>query len=311
MAEQRIQIGKSDIRVPSIGVGIWQWGDRSTWNYGQGYGEADLRAVFDTAIAAGIDFFDTAEVYGQGLSEQFLGEFLRESGRHVTIATKFAPLPWRWRRTSVVQALRRSLARLGVERVDLYLIHFPYTPIPLDVWVSGLADAVEAGLTRAVGVSNFSAAQTRRAALVLADRGLPLASNQIEYNLLHRQPERNGVIETCRELGVGVIAYSPMRKGLLTGKYTPENPPPGRRGMMGRGDYMARIQPLIASLRRIGETHGGKTPAQVSLNWLICKGAIPIPGAKNARQAQENAGALGWRLSEGEVSELDAASAKV
>ncbi len=281
------------------------------WNYGQGYGESDLREVFDTALAAGIDFFDTAEVYGRGQSESFLAQFSRQSGRRVTIATKFAPLPWRWRRTSVVQALRRSLNRLGVERVDLYQIHWPWSPIPIETWVSGLADALEAGLTRAVGVSNFSAAQTRRAAQVLAARGIPLASNQVEYNLLHRQPERNGVIDTCRELGVSVIAYSPIRKGLLSGKYTPENPPPGRRGMTARREYLARVQPLVELLRRIGAAHGGKTPAQVSLNWLICKGAIPIPGAKNARQAGENAGAVGWRLSDPEVAELDTASDKL
>ncbi len=281
------------------------------WNYGQGYGESDLREVFDTALAAGIDFFDTAEVYGRGQSESFLAQFSRQSGRRVTIATKFAPLPWRWRRTSVVQALRRSLNRLGVERVDLYQIHWPWSPIPIETWVSGLADALEAGLTRAVGVSNFSAAQTRRAAQVLAARGIPLASNQVEYNLLHRQPERNGVIDTCRELGVSVIAYSPIRKGLLGGKYTPENPPPGRRGMTARREYLARVQPLVELLRRIGAAHGGKTPAQVSLNWLICKGAIPIPGAKNARQAGENAGAVGWRLSDPEVAELDTASDKL
>ncbi len=311
MDESKIRIGKTDIVVPPLGIGIWQWGDRSTWNYGQGYGEQDLRAVFDTALAAGVDFFDTAEVYGGGLSEKFLGQFLRESGQHVTIATKFAPLPWRWRRSSVVEALRRSLNRLGVERVDLYQIHWPWTPISIETWVEGLADAVQAGLTRAAGVSNFSAAQTRRAANVLRARGLPLASNQIEYSLLQRGPERSGVIQACRELGVSVIAYSPIRKGLLTGKYTPENPPPGRRGMSARRDYLARIQPLIESLWRIGAAHGDKTPVQVSLNWLICKGAIPIPGAKNARQAQENAGALGWRLTDAEVAELDTMSEKV
>jgi aryl-alcohol dehydrogenase-like predicted oxidoreductase len=174
--------------------------------------------------------------------------------------------------------------------------------------MDALADAVEAGLTRAVGVSNYSPDQMRRAHAALAKRGVALASNQVEYSLLHREPERNGLVALCRELGVTLIAYSPLAKGLLTGKYTPDNPPPGARGRMAGRDYLARIQSLIGQLRTIGEAHGGKTPSQVALNWLICKDSLPIPGAKNVRQVQENAGALGWRLTEDEVARLDAAT---
>jgi aryl-alcohol dehydrogenase-like predicted oxidoreductase len=110
---------------------------------------------------------------------------------------------------------------------------------------------------------------------------------------------------------VTLIAYSPLAKGLLTGKYTPENPPAGTRGRLFRPDYLARIQPLIGLLREIGAGHEGKNPNQVALNWTISKGTLPIPGAKNARQAQENAGALGWRLTADEVAALDTASDRV
>lgn len=308
--EAWITLGQSEVRVPLLGIGTWQWGDRLMWGYGKGgYGDADLRAVFDAALAGGITLFDTAEVYGMGRSETLLGRFVRESGKEVIVATKFMPFPWRLHRSRLLAALRRSLKRLGLARVDLYQVHFPLPPLPIEQWAESLAEAVELGLTRAVGVSNFSAAQMGRAFNALAARGVPLASNQIEYSLLHREPERNGQLQTARDLGVTIIAYSPLAKGLLTGKYTPESPPPGARGRIYSRELLQRIQPLIALLRDIGAAHGGKSPAQVALNWTICKGTLPIPGAKNVRQLESNLGALGWRLTEDEVAALDEASA--
>jgi aryl-alcohol dehydrogenase-like predicted oxidoreductase len=308
MNEHQVALGKTAVFVTPLGIGAWAWGDKFIWQYGKGYAEPDVRSAFDASIAAGIDFFDTAEVYGFGVSERLLGQFIRESKQALVIATKFAPLPWRWRQQSIVEALRRSLRRLGVKRVDLYQIHFPLPPIPIETWMAGLADAVQAGLTRAVGISNYSAEQTRRAHAALAKRGIPLATNQVEYSLLDRNPERSGLVETCRELGVTIIAYSPIAMGMLTGKYTPENPPPGARSRQYNREYLKRIQPLLDLMRQIGQAQGGKTTSQVALNWLICKGTVPIPGAKNAQQAQENAGALSWRLKESEIAALDAAT---
>jgi aryl-alcohol dehydrogenase-like predicted oxidoreductase len=221
------------------------------------------------------------------------------------VATKFAPLPFRLRKGALVRALRASLARLGLARVDLYQVHFPYSLVPVPVWADALADAVEAGLTRSVGVSNYSAAQMRQAHEVLSRRGIPLASNQVEYHLLKRKVERNGVLQSCRELGVALIAYSPLAKGLLTGKYTPENRPPGLRKYTARKGKLSSIQPLLGLMREVGQAHEGKSPAQVALNWIVCKGAVPIPGAKNAHQAQENAAAAGWRLAAAEIAALD------
>jgi aryl-alcohol dehydrogenase-like predicted oxidoreductase len=223
------------------------------------------------------------------------------------VATKFLPYPWRLGKDTLRKALAGSLARLRLQQVALYQIHWPLPPTPIETWMDALADAVDAGLTRVVGVSNYDAEQMRRAHDALARRGVPLASNQVQYNLLHRDPERTGLLKLCHELGVTLIAYSPLAKGLLTGKYTPENPPAGLRGRTVRANTLARIQPLIGLLAEIGGRYG-KTPSQVALNWIICKGAVPIPGAKNARQAQENAAALGWRLTAGEVAALDAAS---
>jgi aryl-alcohol dehydrogenase-like predicted oxidoreductase len=308
-----IPLGTTDLRVTPLGLGIWQWGDTMTWEYGKGYDEADLKQIYEATLAAGINFIDTAEMYGQGRSERVAGQFMAETQTRdrVVLATKFAPLPWRLTPGRLLHALRESLNRLGLSQVDLYQIHWPYTPVPIETWMNALADAVEAGLTRAVGISNFSPAQTIRAHAALARRGVPLASNQVEYSLLERKPETSGLVKVCADLGVSIIAYSPIAKGTLSGKYTAGNAPTGLFRRKYTRDLLARIQSLIDGLREIGQAHGDKTPSQVSLNWLICKSAVPIPGAKNLRQAQENFGAMGWRLSDEEVARLDEMSEKV
>lgn len=311
-----VTLGTTDIQIPPMGLGAWQWGDRSTWSYGSTHSEADVRACFEASMAAGVSFIDTAELYGTGLSERLLGKFLKETdfkfedatGRPV-IATKFFPMPYRWTKSAFRRALNGSLRRLQLERVDLYQIHFPFPPVSVEAWAAALADAVVDGLTRAVGVSNYNLDQMRRSADVLTRRGIPLASNQVPYHLLDRKVESNGLLDACIRQGITLIAYSPLAQGALTGKYTPERPMSGIRGRRYSRARLARIQPLLERMREIGAAHGGKTESQVALNWVICKGAVPIPGAKNARQAVDNAGALGWRLDSSEVAELDALSA--
>ena len=162
---------------------------------------------------------------------------------------------------------------------------------------------------RHLGVSNYSAEQTHRAAEALARRGVPLATNQVEYSLLQWRIERNGRLETCHRLGAPVSSYSPLAMGLLSGKYDAAHPPAGLRRRLYIRKYPPRIDALVGLLRELGQAHGSKTPAQVALNWLLCKGTVPIPGAKTARQASDNAGALGWRLSDDEVAALDRVSA--
>ena len=306
--EPAVELGKTGLFTPPIGIGAWAWGERLFWGFGRGYGKEDVRAAFMTAMDAGVNFFDTAEAYGRGKSEQFLGEFVREVGEDVIIATKFMPYPWRLWKSRLLAALRGSLHRLGLKRVDLYQIHWPLLPVPVETWVDGLADAMEQGLARAVGVSNYNSDQMRRAYEILARRNISLASNQVEYSLISRKVEMNGLLALCKELGVTLIAYSPLGQGLLTGKYTPANPPKGVRALRYRGDLLKKIQKLIRLMEDIGQVHGDKTPAQVAINWTLCKGTLPIPGAKNARQAQENLGGIGWRLTAEQISSLDRAS---
>jgi aryl-alcohol dehydrogenase-like predicted oxidoreductase len=295
------------LHAVEFGLGAWQWGDRLIWQYGQAYKDEDCRAAFEVSLEAGIRFVDTAEVYGNGRSERMLGQFLKETEQPVLVATKFFHFPWRFKKKSLRKALGSSLERIGVETVDLYQIHQPFSLISIENLMEALAEAVKDGLTRTVGVSNYNQSQMLRAYSALARKDVPLASNQVSYSLLNRVIEKDGLLARCKELGVRLIAYSPIEKGLLTGKYSVENPPPGIRGQR-YGSLLPKIGPLLKLMTEFGQEHGGKSKAQVALNWCICKGTLPIPGAKNARQAEENAGALGWKLTEEEVAKLDEVS---
>jgi aryl-alcohol dehydrogenase-like predicted oxidoreductase len=254
--------------------------------------------------------FDTAEAYGRGRSETLLGgmihdEIRRHGSADVQVATKFSPFPWRAGRSGPLRrALAASLDRLGQPRVELYQLHFPLPVLSGRAWLRDLAAAQRDGQVGAVGVSNYGPRDLRAAHKILADEGVALATNQVEYSLLARRPERSGLVELCADLGVTIIAYSPLAQGLLTGKYTPASPPPGIRGLRYRRRRLAALAPLIERLTAIGAAHGGRTPAQVALNWLIAQGAVPIPGAKTAEQARHNAGGAGWSLSSAEVAEL-------
>ena len=293
-----------------IGVGAWAWGDRFFWNYGGSYTDEDIEAAFKASMEAGVNFFDTAEVYGQGKSEQLLGRLKKNTEKSVIIATKFFPYPWRLSKGSIQKALLHSLDRLQVEDVFLYQIHWPVQLISIGKMMDAMAEAINRGKIKHAGVSNFSKSQTIRAYKALARHEIKLASNQVEYNLLNRQIEKNGLLARCQELGIRVIAYSPLAQGLLTGKYSPENPPPGVRASR-YASLIKGIKPIISLMKEIGASHGDKTPGQVAINWCICKGTLPIPGAKNLKQIQQNNGAIGWRLSEEEIAALDKASDEV
>jgi aryl-alcohol dehydrogenase-like predicted oxidoreductase len=290
-----------------MGMGAWQWGDRLIWQYGHGYGEEEVRQAFQATLEEGVRFVDTAELYGNGLSERLLGRFLQQTDQPVLIATKFFPWPWRFYKGAVLHALKGSLSRLNVESVDLYQIHWPSPLLNTDTLMERLAECVKSGLTRTVGVSNFGQSRMLAAYSSLSRHNVPLASNQVHYSLLSRAVEKNGTLARCKELGIRLIAYSPIEKGLLSGKYSVDKPPPGSRAR-NYASLLPRIQPLLKLMTQIGQDHGGKSNTQIALNWVICKGAMPIPGAKTAGQALENAGALGWKLTEVEMERLDAAS---
>ncbi len=217
------------------------------------------------------------------------------------------PSPWKVNvSAALLSAARKSRERLGVDVIDLYQIHGPISLRSHDAIAEALARAHAEGIVRAVGVSNYSEKETRAMDAALRRRGLRLASNQVELSLLRTMPLRVGLVDACRELGVVVLAYSPIGQGRLTGKYSEANPPPGRRNFSSHP--WAEVDAVVAELRRIGAAHDDRTPSQVALAFLIAKGAVPIPGAKNRDQAEQNAGALGWRMSDEEVAALDVVS---
>ena len=303
------KLSLNNISLPTLGIGTWAWGDSLFWGYGSDYGEKEVQNAFDAAIAGGASFFDTAEVYGLGESERLLGRFLKQTTQPVQIATKYFPLPWRFGKQAVADALTASLKRLDVEQIALYQVHMPFDFfMGQATLMEALAEEVKRGRILTVGVSNYSASQMQQAHDLLAQYEVPLAVNQVRYSLLTRQIEQNGILEVARKLGVIILAYSPLAQGLLTGKYAPDSTKrvTGARKLDPKfsAQGLSKIEPLITQLRQLGEKYQ-KTTVQVALNWLIAQGnVIPIPGAKNARQAKENAGAIGWQLSAEDVEQL-------
>jgi aryl-alcohol dehydrogenase-like predicted oxidoreductase len=311
LTEKHILLGKTNIEISPIGLGTMQWGDiRKPVNPSK-TADKDIHEAFQVSLDMGINFFDTAEFYGNGRSEAFLGNYHNEIPDKIVIATKFMPFPWRLTKGELRSALNQSLKRLGIAQVDLYQIHWPIPPVQIKTWMDAMSDVVADGLVRAVGVSNYSPSQTEIAYNALSKHGIPLASNQIKYNLLDRRPERSGLLDLCKKLQITVIAYSPLEMGILTGKYTNDKVPSGIRLWRYNRSFLMKIKPLLEELLEIGNQHDGKTPGQVSLNWLISKGALPIPGAKNMDQAKQNAGAIGWELTNDEVNKLDTISLSI
>src|SRR6185369_3373606 len=273
---KHIHLGRSPLAVTPLGVGCWAWGDQRFWRYGEDLGPRDVVDAFDTCLQAGLDFYDTAEAYGAGKSEQFVGSLARRSGRELVIATKYAPIAGRGGPRAIPKGLAGSLKRTGLPRIDLYQIHWPdREEVPVAPTMHVLADLVETGQIRAVGVSNFRVGEMREAHAALARRGVPLASNQVQYSLLHRSPEVDGVLDACRELGVALLAYSPLEQGLLTGKYSSDTIPAGPRAATASfaPGNVAAAAPVIATLRTLAAVHEVE-PAAVALAWLLAKPGV-------------------------------------
>jgi aryl-alcohol dehydrogenase-like predicted oxidoreductase len=314
--EHKTPLGRSNLQVPRMGVGAMVWGDPKGLArlhpahsaYGGSHGYEEEKRALEVSLEAGINLFDTAAMYSLGAAERRLGELARD--RDIIIATKY-PSGFSFRVEDFPKELEASLARLGRGSIDLYQHHFPNKRLSIPKLMDQVADAVEAGKVKTVGVSNYSAEQMREAHAALAKRGIPLASNQVEYSLLNRKPEVDGVLDACRELGITLMAYSPLAGGRLTGKYSAQNKAGGffRRVLpQFSSKALEAIQPVIKLLREIGDRYS-KTPSQVAIRWLIENPMVlPIPGAKNGKQAADNAGALSFSLSPEEVEILNQAT---
>lgn len=309
---------KAPLKLPPMGLGCWSWGDSLFWGYDP-RNDADLRSVFEYATSNHAPvLFDSAELYGFGRSETLLGEYSRSilsDPGDIFVATKFAALPWRTKPSSVVDACEGSARRLGTGRpIDLYQIHFP-NAYANDAYWDGLADAYEGGLVRAVGVSNYGVDAVRACHAALARRGVPLSSNQIQYSLLYQHPEKsNGLLRCCEDLGMDVLAYSPLALGLLTGKYASLDDTRAiggpRRSLFEKNVSNPQYADILKAMGDVAECHAdaGANIPQVAINWCIAKGTIPIPGARTLGQVKSNYGSLDWKMSVGEVEHLDKVS---
>jgi len=319
-ADQLRTLGGTGIRVTPIGLGVMELAGGGRGLLGRAFpvlAQEEKNAIIKAALDGGINWFDTAEMYGNGMSERSLAAGLKAAGktdRDVVVATKWMP----FLRTAgnIPRSIEARLRFLDGYSIGNYMIHQPYSFSSPEAEMNAMADLVEAGKIRSVGVSNFSPARMRRAHAALAKRGLPLAVNQVRYSLLSREIERNGVLATARELGVTIVAYTPVGRGLLTGKYhrDPEllgRLPSFRRSMLAKD--LERTRPLIDAMQAMAAAHDA-TVAQVALNWLIHfhgELVVAIPGATKVQQAAESAGAMKFRLGDEELHRLDELSRKM
>eukprot|EP00933_Yihiella_yeosuensis_P036113 TRINITY_DN29824_c0_g1_i2.p1 TRINITY_DN29824_c0_g1~~TRINITY_DN29824_c0_g1_i2.p1 ORF type:complete len:461 (+),score=71.85 TRINITY_DN29824_c0_g1_i2:91-1473(+) len=351
------RIGTLDVPVLGIGTiswglrgfgGVTDWLERTVLQTVGGVNSADAVAL--ASLLKGVNFFETAERYGNsastaiglgyGETEHLLGRVLKSSGMPAMVATKFTPNPWRTSVESVVEACEASRQRLDVPIIDLYQIQMPdivhpFSRVPWlpkewsepkdEIYWEGLIECKKRGIVANVGVSNYGPTLIRRAHAFFQARGVQLASNQISYSLLYRSSGAQDTVDVCKELGIKVLGYFPLAMGVLTGKwksddlYTqmgvgpvgePINPELTGKSSLEQleiAETARKAAPLLKELERIAKDRD-KTVSQVALNWVICKGVVPIPGARTAQQAIDNAGALGWRLTPSEVAALEEAA---
>ena len=307
-----------ELILPQMGCGTWAWGNRLLWGYDESM-DTQLQEVFDLCVGNGITLFDTGDSYGtgklNGQSEKLLGKFDRqytgENKDNICLATKLAAYPWRLTRKSMVKAAEASMQRMG--RVDLAQMHWStanYFPWQEEQLLDGLGDLYERGLVKGIGLSNYGTKRLKRIHAKFSRRSIPIKTLQVQYSLLSTYPVTElGIKATCDELGIKLIAYSPLCLGILTGKYTDANYPKGLRSLLFKR-LVPEAKPLLDCIKAIADSRN-KTMAQVAINWCIVKGAIPIPGAKNIKQAEDNIAAKDWLLDAGEVEELDRAAAGI
>ncbi|MRN52408.1 aldo/keto reductase [Paenibacillus sp. LC-T2] len=315
-------LGQSSLSVSPLGLGCWQFsrGSGLVGRYWSNLEEGDILNIVRVSLEGGMNWVDTAEIYGGGKSEEALAHVLdqlkQEGSAHSTpfIATKWWPLM----RTakSITSTIEERLRCLGGRTIDLYQIHQPFSLSSIASEMKAMAGLVKAGKIRYVGVSNYSAKQMVRAHKLLKEYDLTLVSNQVKYNLLDRSIDRNGIMDAAKELGISIIAYSPLQQGILTGRFHKDpaqisNISRMRRMQSGLNEKsMVRSRPLIDSLVTLGDKYE-VTAGQIALNWLIHyhgNTVVAIPGASKVRHAEENIGAMTFQLSKDELEHLNQTS---
>ena len=285
----------------SLVGGCWSWGDRRTWGFGTRFGEPEIREVVDVLAKAETAYFDTAEVYAHGASEEMLARLVPHAA---PISDKFFPYAWRQTYRQFRSALQASLRRLGRDAIDAYSIHHPTWDRSLDRWSDHLVAARQEGLIREIGTSNLSADVLERVLDRLATHGERVTVHQARYNLCDRRVETNGVQAVCRDAGIVLLAHSALGQGLLGGTYGPGRPAPGRRGSRWSEAMLMQTQPVRDLLQRYA-SRLGTSVAGIALAWLKSHGATPLVGLHDARQAREAVAGCALVLPDEMLRELD------
>jgi aryl-alcohol dehydrogenase-like predicted oxidoreductase len=310
------QLGETGIYITPIGLGMMEFsgGGGMVGAVFPIIVQQEKNATVLAGLDGGINWFDTAELYGGGVSERSLAVALKAAGKkddEVVIATKWWPLL----RTadSIPKTIEERLQFLDGYSIGLYQIHQPFSFSTPEAEMDAMAKLVHEGKIRSVGVSNFNAEQMKRAHHQLQSHGLHLASNQVRYSLLDRRIETNGTLETAKELGVTIIAYTPLESGVLSGKYHRHPELLDKKNFFWRNQLrrgLEKSRSVVRVLEEIGARYNASA-AQVALNWVITAQGdtvVTIPGVTKVSQAQESAGAMNFQLTKDEIEQLNEVS---
>jgi aryl-alcohol dehydrogenase-like predicted oxidoreductase len=312
-------LGKSSLQITPIGLGCWQFSKAGNLagKFWPSLEDDLIKEIVKASLDGGINWFDTAELYGNGASEKMLSRSLTALGKNpgeVIVATKWNPI-FRFA-SNIGKTIDIRLACLNPFPIDLYQVHMPYSFSSVVREMEEMGKLVEAKKIKYVGVSNFSAKQMRIAWETLQKRGINLVSNQVQYNLLNRKIEENGIMHTAKELGITIIAYSPLAQGMVTGKFhdNPEllkNIGFRKYSSMFKKEGMEKSKPVTEVVKSLA-IKNEVTPSQIALNWLVNfhgDTVVAIPGATKVNHAIENTGAMKFILSPEDMKLLDEVSA--
>jgi len=312
-------LGLTNMKVSPIGLGSWQFSKQKNMagKFWPTLEDDLIDKVVSISLEGGINWFDTAEVYGNGASERALSKALQAAGKkpgEVFIATKWWPL-FRFA-SNISKTIDERINALSPYTIDLYQVHMPWSFSSEKNEMTAMAELLNRKLIKNIGVSNFSAQKMKNAWETLDKKGIPLASNQVQYNLLNRKIESNGIMEMAKKLGISIIAYSPLAQGLVTGKFH-DNPELLKKigarkySSLYKPNGLEKSRPVVILVKELALKYN-VTPSQIALNWLINyhgDTVVAIPGATKEIQAKENVGAMSFRLSVEDMSKLDKVSA--
>ncbi len=293
--------------MSKIALGTWAWGAGAFGGdavFGSKTDVENLKPVFDAAMKAGLNLWDTATAYGMGDSEKILGQLAGQYKREeVQISTKFTPQIAEIYENSVEKMAEASIERMGCDFIDIYWIH---NPMDVERWTPGLIPLLKSGKVRRVGVSNHNIAEIRRANEILGEAGFKVSAVQNHFSLLYRSSEKGGVLDYCKENGIEFWAYMVLEQGALSGKYNKENPLPAESDRGKKyNPVLPQLEALTAEMTAIGQKYGASC-SQIGIAWAIAKGTLPIIGATKERHVVEAAEAARIQLTAEEVSALEA-----